>query len=66
MQKMQYYPCKDFHFKTYKSIASFNNKQKNDVYVYESILELAKINAKNNDYWINEFNKNLERFKKWN
>jgi hypothetical protein len=66
MQKMQYYPCKDFHFKTYKSLNGLTKIQKNEVYVYESILEVARENASKNQFWNDEFNKNLEKFKQWN
>jgi hypothetical protein len=66
MQKMQYYPCKDFHFKTYKSLNGLTKIQKNEVYVYESILEVARENASKNQFWNDEFNKNIEKFKQWN
>jgi hypothetical protein len=66
MQKMQYYPCKDFHFKTYKSLNGLTKIQKNEVYVYESILDVARENANKNQFWNDEFNKNIEKFKQWN
>lgn len=66
MQKMQYYPCDDFQFKTYKSIKGLNKMQKNEVFVFETILQIAKEKSEKNQYWIDEFNKNLEKFRKWN
>jgi hypothetical protein len=63
MQKMQFYKCNDFEFKNYKSLGGLLKKQKNDIHVYEKLLEISKDRYSNNQKWIDEYNANLEMFK---
>ena len=63
MQKMQFYKCSDFEFKTYKSLGGLLKKEKNDIYVYEKLLEIGKDRYSSNQKWIDEYNANLEMFK---